>query len=194
MASGRTQRAPAEMKRALQRATVEVVARDGIRGLTYRAVAHAAGVTTGAVQHHFSSIDDLLRSSLDWVLEESAENGLLGARAGIFAEGPDVRKRFAESADIQIFQYRLVVESAGREELRPGVQRLYESYFGAVAKDLAAIGAPRSAGLTSLVYYALDGMFLHQVADQEADPDAALEALRALLKAAEHGKAVSDEG
>ncbi|MFE0023438.1 TetR/AcrR family transcriptional regulator [Amycolatopsis sp. NPDC059021] len=183
MASRKGQRAPAEMKRALQRAAVEVVAREGIRGLTYRAVAGAAGVTTGAVQHHFSSIDDLLRSSLDWVLEESAENGLLGARAGIFAGGPDVRKRFAESADIQIFQYRLVVESAGRAELRPGVQRLYESYFGAVAKDLASIGASPDDGLTSLVYYALDGMFLHQVADPEADPGAALDALRTLLKA-----------
>ncbi|GAA4534855.1 TetR/AcrR family transcriptional regulator [Amycolatopsis samaneae] len=179
-----SRKAPAEVKRALQRAAVEVVAREGIRGLTYRSAAHAAGVTTGAVQHHFSSIDDLLRSSLDWVLEESAENGLLGARAGIFAAGSDVRKRFAESSDIQIFQYRLVVESARREELRPTVRRLYESYFGGVAKDLASVGAPSMEGLVSLVYYALDGMFLHQVADPEADPGAALDALRALLGAA----------
>ncbi|WP_031468969.1 TetR/AcrR family transcriptional regulator [Sciscionella sediminilitoris] len=174
-------RPPGDAKRALQRATVEVVAREGIRGLTYRAVARAAGFTTGAVQHHFSSIDDLLRSSLDWVLEESSENGLLGARTGVFAHGADVRNRFAESADIQIFQYRLVVESARRPELRPAVQRLYDSYFGAVAKDLAAAGTPEIDGLPALVYYALDGMFLHQVADPHADPAAALDALRALL-------------
>ncbi|MCR6482819.1 TetR family transcriptional regulator [Amycolatopsis sp. OK19-0408] len=173
------QRDPGEMKRALRRAAVEVVARDGIRGLTYRAVAAAAGVTTGAVQHHFASIDDLLRSSLDWVLEESAENGLIGARTGVFADGASVRKRFAESADIQVFQYRLVVESMVRQELRPAVQRLYESYFAAVAKDL---GDDPGEGLVSLVYYALDGMFLHQVADPGADPGQALDTLRSLLK------------
>lgn len=185
--SSRTgRRAPEERKRALQQAAVEVVAREGVRGLTYRAVAAAAGVTTGAVQHHFASLDDLLRSSLDWVLEESSENGLLGARTGVFADGANVRKRFTESADIQVFQYRLVVESRVREELRPVVRRLYDSYLAAVAKDLAAAGKEPPEGLAALVYYALDGMFLHQVADPEADPGAALDALRMLLEAAAH--------
>ncbi|EMD26536.1 TetR/AcrR family transcriptional regulator [Amycolatopsis azurea] len=167
---------PSPMKRALQRAAVEVVAREGLRGLTYRAVARAADCTTGAVQHHFSSIDDLLQSSLDWVLEESAENGLIGARTGMFADGEEVRKRYQDSAEIQVFQYQLVVESARRPELRPVVRRLYRGYLDAVGKELGA-----DDGFAQLVFYALDGMFLHQVADPDVDPGPALEALHAIL-------------
>ncbi|WP_033296245.1 TetR/AcrR family transcriptional regulator [Amycolatopsis jejuensis] len=168
-----------ELKRALRRAAVEVVAAEGLRGLTYRAVAKTAGCTTGAVQHHFSSLDDLLQSSLDLVLEESAENGLIGARTGVYADGPEVRQRFRDSAALQIFQYQLVVESARRPELRPVVRRLYDGYLAAVGKEL-----PAGDGLAQLVFYALDGMFLHQVADPDVDPGPALEALRGLLAAA----------
>ncbi|MYW89268.1 TetR family transcriptional regulator [Amycolatopsis rubida] len=170
---------PTGTKLALRRAAVGVVASDGLRGLTYRAVARAAGCTTGAVQHHFSSIDDLLQSSLDLVLEESAENGLIGARTGVYADGPEVRQRFRDSADLQVFQYQLVVEAARRPELRPVVRRLYDGYLAAVGKELAADG-----GLAQLVFYALDGMFLHQAADPDVDPGPALEALRGLLAAA----------
>ncbi len=47
------------------RATVKVVARDGLRGFTYRAVAREAGVTNALIAHHFGSARGLLRATLE---------------------------------------------------------------------------------------------------------------------------------
>lgn len=45
-------------------AAAEVVAEKGLAGLTHRAVAMRAGVTTGAVTHHFRTIEDLVAGAI----------------------------------------------------------------------------------------------------------------------------------
>lgn len=49
-------------REALLNAAVRVVARGGLRKLTYRAVAEEAGVTHGLVVHHFGSRDALIEA------------------------------------------------------------------------------------------------------------------------------------
>jgi AcrR family transcriptional regulator len=51
-------------REALLTAAVRVVARKGIRHLTYRALARQAGVTHGLVTYHFGSRDALIRAAL----------------------------------------------------------------------------------------------------------------------------------
>src|SRR3712207_5466329 len=58
-------------REALLRATVHVVAREGLRGLTYRAVAEEAGVANTLVAHHFGTRDALLQAALEWAAELS---------------------------------------------------------------------------------------------------------------------------
>ncbi|MEV5327569.1 TetR/AcrR family transcriptional regulator [Nonomuraea fastidiosa] len=48
-----------ERRRALIDAAVEVLAREGARGLTFRAVDAGAGVPVGTASNYFSSRDDL---------------------------------------------------------------------------------------------------------------------------------------
>ncbi|MEU3250914.1 TetR family transcriptional regulator [Streptomyces sp. NPDC006997] len=50
-----------ERRAALVDAGIEVLARDGARGLTFRAVDTAAGVPVGTASNYFTSRDDLLR-------------------------------------------------------------------------------------------------------------------------------------
>ncbi|MDQ0833354.1 DNA-binding transcriptional regulator YbjK [Streptomyces sp. B4I13] len=50
-----------ERRAALVDAGVEVLAREGARGLTFRAVDSAAGVPTGTASNYFTGRDDLLR-------------------------------------------------------------------------------------------------------------------------------------
>jgi AcrR family transcriptional regulator len=54
--------APAAMR--IAEAAAEVVEAHGLGGLTHRAVAARAGVTTGAVTHHFRSIEDLVAGAI----------------------------------------------------------------------------------------------------------------------------------
>lgn len=54
----------AERRKELIEAIWDVIAQDGIDGLTLRRVANSAGCTTGRISHYFSSREELLSSAL----------------------------------------------------------------------------------------------------------------------------------
>ena len=54
----------AERRKELIEASWDVIAEDGIDGLTMRRVAKAAGCTTGRISHYFSGREELLSSAL----------------------------------------------------------------------------------------------------------------------------------
>jgi len=60
-----------EGRQALIDAAIRLVARKGLSGLSYRALATEAAITSGALQHHFSSIDEVLDAALDYCLQKS---------------------------------------------------------------------------------------------------------------------------
>ena len=59
-------------RRSLIEASWDVIASEGIEGVTLRKVAAAAGCTTGRLTHYFSSRDDLILSALRSVYADSA--------------------------------------------------------------------------------------------------------------------------
>jgi AcrR family transcriptional regulator len=60
-------------RRELVRAAWRVVGRDGLDGLTTRAVAREAGWSTGVLAHYFENRDDLLLAAFRLVFEEVME-------------------------------------------------------------------------------------------------------------------------
>ncbi len=62
-----------ERRRELVQASWDVIARDGIEGVTLRNVASAAGCTTGRINHYFSGREDLLSSALVAAYDESEQ-------------------------------------------------------------------------------------------------------------------------
>ncbi|NEB66137.1 TetR family transcriptional regulator, partial [Streptomyces fulvissimus] len=54
----------AETRRHLLDATVRVIERDGVTGVTHRAVAAEAGVTKSVASYHYPAVDDLLTAAL----------------------------------------------------------------------------------------------------------------------------------
>jgi TetR/AcrR family transcriptional regulator, transcriptional repressor of bet genes len=64
-----------ERREQLLRAAFEVAAREGIGGLTVRAIAAEARVSHGLVHFHFHTKDRLVRALLDWVLRETLTLG-----------------------------------------------------------------------------------------------------------------------
>ncbi|MDF3141313.1 MULTISPECIES: TetR family transcriptional regulator [unclassified Streptomyces] len=175
-----------EGREALLKAAVRVVGRRGLRHLTYRAVAEEAGVTHGLVVHHFGSRDALIEESLAYAVRTSLSSSLLEPGTGRpedFVGG--LTAMVEDDADLQAYQYELLLEARRSPELLPQVRELYDEYFGASRRELDRIlpeGA--SPALNRLVFAALDGLVLHQLTGvgDRADTEAALAELRSVLR------------
>ncbi|WP_417564245.1 TetR/AcrR family transcriptional regulator [Microbacterium sp.] len=174
---------PASGRTALLRATITVVARGGLRALTYRAVAAEAGVSHGLVRHHFGTRDQLIAEALDYAVDESLRASSMFddvTDAAGFAAGIDTLAQL--DGDMQAFQYELLLESRRRPELRPVAQRYYSAYRDANAAALHRIGV-RDERLIDAVWFALDGLVFRQVVLPE-DVGPVLDRVRELVRAA----------
>ncbi|MDT7843260.1 TetR/AcrR family transcriptional regulator [Streptomyces justiciae] len=151
-----------EGREALLAAAVRVVARGGLRKLTYRSVAAEAGVTHGLVAHHFGSRDTLLEQALQWCVERSIETSSLVPASGRLEDFAATLADFiAADPDLQAFQYELKLEANRRPELRHHVETLYDAYRDAVREALACFDVPQE--MAEVVFAALDGLVFHQV-------------------------------
>ncbi|MFC5663809.1 TetR/AcrR family transcriptional regulator [Kitasatospora misakiensis] len=172
-------------REALLNAAVRVVARGGLRKLTYRAVAEEAEVTHGLVVHHFGSRDALIEEALAHAVRASLSTSAVEPGTGRVADfSAGLSRMVAGDPEIQAFQYELLLESRRRPELLPQLRELYHEYFGATQRELDRMlpdGA--SPALMRLVFAALEGLVLHQLVFEEPEAtDAALGELRALLR------------
>jgi AcrR family transcriptional regulator len=175
----------AEGRDALLDAAARVVARDGFRGLTYRAVAQEAGTTHGLVSYHFRSRDRLIHETAMKARREAIEGSALEPASDRVEEFADHLSQLAADApEGQVFQFELALEARRRAELEPEIHALYEEYYAVTARALAAIGiADPSPALVRLVFAALDGLTLQQlIFGRPADTEAAVAELQALLR------------
>jgi TetR/AcrR family transcriptional regulator, regulator of biofilm formation and stress response len=170
-------------REALLQAAVAVVARGGLRALTYRAVAAEAGVVHGLVRHHFGSRDELMAAATATSLRAAvAASGLEPETGdpGDFVAG--LSRMVDREPDGLAFQYEIILESRRRGDLRGDVQSLYAEYRAATLRELTRMGLQDSKPLANLVFAALDGLVLQQLALGDAKTtDEALGALRDIL-------------
>ncbi|MCV7229389.1 TetR/AcrR family transcriptional regulator [Mycolicibacterium komossense] len=149
---------------ALIDATIRVVAAQGVRGLTYRAVATEAGVTHGTVQHHFANLDELLEAALEKCIQVSLAGSSQPPESGriddyVATLGESVRS----TLDEQVFQFELVLESRRRPELRPHIDRYYENYRAVTQASLQRMGLPHDIHTVDIIFSALDGLVFRAV-------------------------------
>ncbi|HKU29829.1 MAG TPA: TetR family transcriptional regulator [Arthrobacter sp.] len=157
-------------KEALLAATVHVVARKGLRGLTYRAVAEIAGVNNSLVAHHFGSRDALIEAALDWSVNRSIGlSGLENLPANEEEFCGRLMALIRENPDIQTFQYEMILEARRRPELAPAVRRLYKSYISAISAGLGHLGISGDTGVAQAAFAALDGLVLQLIAGMNED-------------------------
>ncbi len=179
---------------ALLDAAVRVVARGGLRKLTYRAVAEEAGVTHGLVVHHFGSRDALIEEAVTHAVRTSLTSSTLDMGTGDPADFAGGLTDMVESGpELQAFQYELLLEARRRPELLPHLRSLYEEYFEATRRELSRmLPAPVSRGTSRLVFAALEGLVLHQLVFGEREvTEEALGELRTLLQGLAEGPAGS---
>jgi AcrR family transcriptional regulator len=170
-------------RQALIDATVRVVARKGLRGLTYREVAEEAGVTYGLVSHHFGSRDALVQETLEHAFRESLALSFLQRPAvGVEDFGRGLAEAVAATEDQQVFEYEMGLEARRRPEMLAELRAVYEEYVTLVERQLRAIGIDRERTFARLIFAALDGLVLQQIFfGRPEETEAGLMELRELL-------------
>ena len=164
-----------ERRRAeLIEATLQVIEREGVGGVSHRAVAKLAGVSPSAAIHHFATLDDLLVAAVISANEESvsavdAVDGVTGLADLLAEQMVEHRTRF-------VALYELYLLAARRPALRPEAHRWIVSVEAAARR----LGADE-AGARALSA-ALDGFGIQAlVTDEEPDRRRIVAALRRTL-------------
>ncbi|MFF2111417.1 TetR/AcrR family transcriptional regulator [Rhodococcus koreensis] len=188
LADGRRRAVPCsdQVALGLVLATVSVIARDGLRRLTVRAVAAEAGITDAEVRQSFASTDALVDAALRYALDKSASvfaDIADGSSLDHFVE--HLTDLVARDPDLQVFQYELMLESRRTPRLDPHVKLLYATYIEATSQALTRLGITADEDLTLLVYSAIEGFIMHQlVAKDRPATERVIERLRRILSTA----------
>jgi AcrR family transcriptional regulator len=172
-----------EGRAALLAAAVRVMDRDGMRGLTYRAVAQEAGVSHGLVRHHFGSRDALIREAVLDLNDRTMRSTHLGEGTGRLEDlGSGTTNMYTDPDNLPGVDYELILEARRRPELAPAVQALYDRYLAATERELERLGLGGDPALARLVFAALDGLVLQLlIYGRVEDADAAIARLHELL-------------
>jgi TetR/AcrR family transcriptional regulator, regulator of biofilm formation and stress response len=157
-------------REALLDATARVVAREGLRGFTYRAVGSESGTTHGLVSYHFGTRENLLVEAARRAGHETIVGFPLqqtGETIREFAIG--LPALAAEQADRHAFMFELAVEARRNSAIRPEMLAQYSRFRAATGDALDRLGIHDSSGaLARLVFAAIDGLALQQLLDDDA--------------------------
>lgn len=155
-------------------ATLRVVERDGLAGLTHRAVATEAGVPLASASYHFAGIADMVQAALrranDALVETVAVDGRSPSPEGL---ADMLAEDVARHRGRLVAEYELYLLALRRPELRPEA---------VIWLDLVADRyAPGLRGAARRAFQALvEGVCLHALLRPEtADVDEIAAALRA---------------
>ncbi|MCT2589522.1 TetR family transcriptional regulator [Streptomyces sp. N2-109] len=176
-------------RQELIEATLRVVAREGVTGVSHRAVSREAGLSPTAAAYHFDSIDDLLTAALTSCMDESAR--VMREFTAVFDSGTDALPALAEQfARLFVDPTRLLAEfelfllAAREPELRAPTHRWLEAVAEFARRHTSDPVRVRT------VVAAVDGMLMHGLLREQPPTAEQFEAvLRALLTEAAPGAA-----
>lgn len=160
-----------ERRKALIDAAIEVLAKQGARGLTFRAVDAEAGVPTGTASNYFASRDDLFTHIGGRIYERLLPDEATVARS---REGAQDTARYAElmhevvgrvssfnSGYLALLELRL--ESTRRPELRAVLTKRIREDIDANIGHHAASGLPGDPTSVVLLYLALNWLIMDRL-------------------------------
>ncbi|WP_436789756.1 TetR/AcrR family transcriptional regulator [Yinghuangia sp. YIM S10712] len=160
-----------ERRAALVDAAIEVLAREGARGLTLRAVDAAAAVPPGTASNYFANRDDLLTQAGARVYERLQPDEAMIARhrsAGTDRETyATLMRELVERVSAFRTGYLALLELRLEATRRPGLRAvLTERVRADVAANVAyneASGLPGDATAVRLLYLALNWLIVEQL-------------------------------
>ncbi|MEE4424395.1 TetR/AcrR family transcriptional regulator [Streptomyces bugieae] len=160
-----------ERRAALVDAAIEVLARDGARGLTFRAVDAAAGVPGGTASNYFSNRDDLLAQVTGQIHQRIAPDP--DEVAEVMAAPRDralvadlmrwINRRVTENRTGYLAMLELRLEATRRPELRDELTRVMRATLDDDIGFHLESGLPGDRTAVLLTYLAMTGLMLEQL-------------------------------
>lgn len=156
-----------QRRTALVDAAIDVLARDGARGLTFRAVDAEAGVPKGTASNYFANRDDLLDHAAARVHTRVAvevSEGTESDPAALLTQFMHLllhRIRDDRAGWLALLELRL--EATRRPGLREKLTRTLRDNLDANIQGRREGGLPGDDLTTVLLYYAMTGLLLEQL-------------------------------
>jgi DNA-binding transcriptional regulator YbjK len=171
---GKTRKAPAQRREQIADGALSVLATEGSRGLTHRAVDEAAGIPPGSTSNHFSTRSALLEAAARRHAELDMPPGAGAGALDAALTRDQARELLLAALDpvldpharpLLAARYELILEATRRPDLHE-VMDESRRRFVALAEQLLHAGgcqtpAPHAAQLIAL----LDGLALDQLQD-----------------------------
>jgi len=169
-----------------------VLAQEGSRGLTHRAVDAAAEVPTGTTSNYFRSRRALLEGLVERIGERLAPSEEDLRRRESAEPGPplfadyvrDIVRRLMADRDVTLALFELRLEAARRPEVAAVLGAWQRAGFDADVAFNTAAGLPGGRREIALFHYAIDGLLLDRLTapiDPDSSTDDAIDALVAGL-------------
>lgn len=174
---------PAATRQAIIEAVVRLAGRDGFDALTYRAVAHEAGVSHGLLRYHFGSLEAAVHESLHWTVDEAIARSPLAGAEGLDSFAASLSRLVAESPEHVAFQWGLVMHAQRKPELLGAIRDFQDRYVDQIQAQLERFGFPSDRALARTVFAVLNGIVLAQLVSRDpAQTDAEIAILREMLE------------
>ena len=157
-----------ERRSALADAGIRVLAQEGARGLTHRAVDAAAGTPRGTASNYFPTRDDLIAALVDRIGERLAPDPASGPDRGVrspdralFADYlRDVVRRLSADPHVSLALFELRLEAARRPAIAATLGAWRQRAFQEDVAFNDTSGLPGGRTEIALFHYAIDGLML----------------------------------
>ncbi|WP_076682774.1 TetR/AcrR family transcriptional regulator [Microbacterium sp. RU33B] len=156
---------------ALADAGIRVLAEEGARGLTHRAVDSAAGVPRGTASNYFPTRDQLIEALVDRIEErltpdpEAIPHAATRPRdRALFADYVrDVVRRLAADPAVSLALFELRLEAARRPAVAEALGAWRQRSFQDDIAFTDDAGLPAGRTEIALFHYAIDGLMLDRL-------------------------------
>lgn len=160
-----------DRRAALADAGIRVLAEQGARGLTHRAVDAAAGTPVGTASNYFPRRDDLVAALVDRIgrrLAPSPEavtprDGVPADRALFAAYVHDVVRRLRADPHVALALFELRLEAARRPHVAATLGAWRQRAFEDDVAFNTEAGLPGGRTELALLHHAVDGLVLDQL-------------------------------
>jgi DNA-binding transcriptional regulator YbjK len=163
-----------ERERPLMEATLRIIGRSGVDGVTHRAVAAEAGMSVGAVTHHFETREVLVDAALRFALTREM-NRLRALAFSLQSKAFDVEawvgalvswysSELKTETETHIACYEAFLAATRSTRHRPIVIAWFETWRQSAELALRAAGSSDPRRHADLFVSALIGMVLRQLA------------------------------
>nr|WP_296775662.1 TetR/AcrR family transcriptional regulator [Rhodococcus sp. (in: high G+C Gram-positive bacteria)] len=167
-----------ERRTELADAGLRILAREGARGLTHRAIDDEAHVPRGTTSNYFKARDDVIAGLIERIGDRLAPDAAVHAPLAAQPPGPDlfaayirdIVARLLRNREVTLALFELRLEASRRPEIREVLGSWQRTNFAGDVEFNLAAGLPGGAKEVALFHYAIDGLLLDRLT-YPIDPD-----------------------